>query len=108
LKKLSSWERIWIAGVLVLGLCLGGKSYWLDSWTPHDSQEAAWMVLAQKALKEEPNSWFHENGILMDRIINIKEVPAEKAEISPILKVTVRSYVGGYLPMGDRKLTITQ
>lgn len=106
MKRLSRGEQIWVAGLLFLALCLGVKSVWLDSWKPHDPQGVIWLENAQKALADEQDTWFHENGILFDRIVSIKEKAAEKTGDPPVLKITVRSYVGGYLPMGDRKLTI--
>ena len=106
MKKLSRNEKIWIGCVLVLALCLGGKSYWLDSWNPQSPEEYVWMGMAQTALQEEPDSWFLTNGILLDRIVAVKEIAPADSQKSPALKITVRSYVGGYLPIGDRKLTV--
>ncbi len=95
-----------MAGLLFLAICLGVKSYWLDAWNPHDSQENAWSAIAQTALAEEPDSWFHKKGILMDRTVSIKEKPSDEPGDPSVLKITIRSYVGGYLPIGDRNLTV--
>lgn len=106
MKKLSTGVRIWIVSLVVLALLLGVKSYLLDSWQPEGEKESKWMVLAQNAISNETVSWSHASGILSDRIVNIKEIPSDKAGAPAVLKVTIRTYVGGYLPFGDRKLTI--
>lgn len=107
MRKLSIHERMLIAGSLVLLLLLGIKSYWLDPWGPADAEEALWMAAAQEALMAEAPSWYHQRGILSDRIVDIREVPGAAQDAPPVLKATIRSYVLGYLPFGDRKLTLT-
>lgn len=106
MKKLNRNEKIWIGCVLVLALFLGGKSYWLDSWSPQSPEEHVWLGMAQTALQEEPDSWFLTKGILLDRIVAVKETTSGDSQKFPVIKITVRSYVGGYLPIGDRKLTV--
>lgn len=106
MKKLSRGERLWVAGLLFLALCLGVKSWWLDPWEPKNDGESAWLAAAQKVLAVEPDSWFLHNGIITERIVAIKEIPSEKPGDPPSLKITIRSYVGGYLPFGDRRITL--
>lgn len=106
MKKLSREERIWAAGVVVLLLCLAVKSYGLDAWKPHEPREIPWAEIARQALLDEQDTWLLRQGILTDRIVAVKEIRAEKAGDAPMLKITVRSYVGGFLPAGDRKLTV--
>ena len=106
MKRLSPRERAWVAAVLALILCLGAKTYWFDPWSPNGPDEEARFAAALKAMDAEPAPWAVRNGIVQERIVAIKEIKPEGQDAPPTLKITVRSYVGGFLPFGDRKLTI--
>lgn len=101
MKTLGSLERRWLAALVVLAVLLGVKSFWLDSWRPAPGQEG-WLVAAEQALDAEAPGWLSESGLVHVRVVDIRE----QSPPGETLKVTARSYLLGYLPFGDRKLTL--
>jgi len=104
MKAFSAGERLWLAALLGAAVLLGVKSYVLDPWTPETTGEAAWYRAAQEALAQEPPSWGADRGLLQHRIVEIRQTPSP--EDGDAIRVTVRTYVLGYLPFGDRRIIL--
>lgn len=106
MKRLDTHERIWVLGLLAVALCLGVKSFWLDAWQPRNAEELSWAASVDRALAAEAEPGQQNGGLLIRRVVAVKRGGGEKAHEPGALSVTVRSYIGGYLPISDKKLIV--
>ncbi len=104
MKAFSAGERLWLLALLAAAMLLGVKSYWLDPWKPATAEQVLWQQAALAVLNEEADAWSVERGLIRERIVKIR--PGVPGKDDGSLQVTVRAYVLGYLPFGDRKITV--
>lgn len=105
MSKWSRGIRLWLISLIALAALLGAKSFLLDQWKPGSDTECRWLERGEALIAEQPPNWLAENSLIKRRIVDIRQVKGADGVPSGEIRVTVRSYVLGYLPFGDRYVT---
>jgi len=118
--KLSKREKtyLWMVIILLGVLCV--KSFWLDAYKAQNESEALFISRVTETLDQRFDNVLYQRGILMYRIISVKEVTEEENQLVKKLdtikgnavdielqgkyKARIRKYVLGLLPFGQETI----
>jgi len=118
--KLSKREKTYLWMVIILLGILCVKSFWLDAYKAQNESEALFISRVTETLDQRFDNALYQRGILMYRIISVKEVTEEENQLVKKLdtikgnavdielqgkyKARIRKYVLGLLPFGQETI----
>ncbi len=118
--KLSKREKTYIGLVIILLGVLCVKSFWLDTYKAQNESEALFISRVTETLDQRFDSVLYKRGVLMYRVISVKEVTEEENQLVKKLdtlkgstvdielqgkyKARIRKYVFGLLPFGQETI----
>ena len=122
MSRFSQKEQGYIVILVLLCLVLVVKSVCLDGYKPTNEGEKFYVVEVEKVLKERYSNVFYEKNVITYKIINLKLVTKDDADLvehyDPIMdeaimlelkgryKAKIRKYIFGFLPVAHETVQL--